>query len=134
MVRVLNWIAKTTSWACSTGNILKPPVAACPSMSMLSRLLTALEQTKGADAASLHSGADGSPSNGLFERAAHLSSIGGLGGCLQLYVEGDRALLLDGVGDGRLLRMEGSPGHYGRWRHAIERHRPLIGRVHEVVA
>ncbi len=134
MVRVLNWIAKTTSWARSTGNILKPPVAACPSMSMLSRLLTALEQTTGADAASLHSGADASASHALFEKANHLSTIGGLGGCLQLYVEGNRATLLDDVGDGRHLRLEGAPGHFGRWRHAIERHRPLIGRVPGEVA
>ena len=134
MVRVLNWIAKTTSWARLTGNILKPPAAACPSMSMLSRLLTALEQTTGADAASLHSGADGSPSHALFEKGTQLSAIGGLRGCLQLYVEGNQATLLDDVGDGRLLRMEGSPGYFGRWRHAIERHRPLIGRVHEEVA
>ena len=134
MVRVLNWIAKTTSWGRSTGNILKPPVAACPSMSMLSRLLTALEQTKGADAASLHSGANESPSHALFAKGSQLSTIGGLGACLQLYVEGDRATLLDDVGDGRLLQMDGSLGHFGRWRHAIERHRPLIGRVHEGVA
>jgi len=134
MVRVLNWIAKTTSWARSTGNILKPPVAACPSMSMLSRLLTALEQTTGVDSASLHSGEDASPSQALFEQATRLSTIAGLGGCLQLYVEGDRATLLDDVGDMRHLRLEGAPGHYGRWRHAIERHRPLIGRVHEEVA
>jgi len=103
-------------------------------MSMLSRLLTALEQTTGADAASLHSGADASASHALFEKANHLSTIGGLGGCLQLYVEGDRATLLDDVGDGRHLRLEGAPGHFGRWRHAIERHRPLIGRIPEEVA
>ena len=103
-------------------------------MSMLSRLLTAFEQTTGADAASLHSGADASPSHALFQKANRLSTIAGMGGCLQLYVEGSRATLLDDIGDGRHLQMQGSPGHFGRWRHAIERHRPLIGRVHEEVA
>ena len=103
-------------------------------MSMLSRLLTALEQTEGVDGASLHAEGTGSESGAVLDKADRLSKTGGLGACLQVYLEGENAMLLDHVGDGRCLRLDGASGHYGRWRHAVERHRPLIGRMHEEVA
>ena len=58
----------------------------------------------------------------------------GSGACLQVYLEGENAVLLDHVGDGRALHLQGAPGHHGRWRYAVERHRPLIGRMDEEVA
>lgn len=133
-VRVLNWIAKTPSGGRSTGNILKPPVAAQPLMSLLSRLFTALEQAPGVDAASLHHEGSGMAPSAFIDGATRLADAASLGGCLQLFIEGEDAVLVDDVGDGRHLYLRGSSGHFGRWRYAVERHRPLIGRIHEEVA
>ena len=113
---------------------MKPPVAAQPSMSMLSRLLTALEHTEGVEAATLHPNGPQSAPGVAFAEADRVAKNGDLGACLQVYIEAEHAVLLDDVGDGRCLRLEGASGHYGRWRHAVERHRPLIGRMHEEVA
>ena len=52
----------------------------------------------------------------------------------QVYIEGQNAVLIDDVGDGRALHLQGAPGHHGRWRYAVERHRPLIGRMDGEVA
>ena len=113
---------------------MKPPVAAQPSMSMLSRLLTALEQTPGVHAATLHANGPHADSTGLYNGAERMTKAASLGRVLQVFVEGDRAVLLDDVGDGRHLHLEGTSGQFGRWRYAVERHRPLIGRIHEEVA
>ncbi len=125
---------KTASQALPTGNILKPPVAAQRSMSMLSRLLTALEDTEGVESVALHADASRPPFNGALDDANRVTTSGGLGACLQVYIEGHNAVLIDDVGDGRALHLQGAPGHHGRWRYAVERHRPLIGRMDGEVA
>ena len=103
-------------------------------MSMLSRLLTALEDTEGVESVALHSAASQAASNRALGDANRVTTSGGLGACLQVYIEGQNAVLIDDVGDGRALHLQGAPGHHGRWRHAVERHRPLIGRMDGEVA
>ena len=73
-------------------------------------------------------------SNGALGDANRVTTSGGLGACLQVYIEGHNAVLIDDVGDGRALHLQGAPGHHGRWRYAVERHRPLIGRMDGEVA
>ena len=103
-------------------------------MSMLSRLLTALEDTEGVESVALHADASHPTPNGALSDANRVTTSGGLGACLQVYIEGQSAALIDAIGDGRTLHLQGSPGHHGRWRYAVERHRPLIGRMNgEVV-
>ena len=103
-------------------------------MSMLSRLLTALEDTEGVESVALHADASRPPSNGALGDANRVTTSGGLGVCMQVYIEGHNAVLIDDVGDGRALHLQGAPGHHGRWRYAVERHRPLIGRMNGEVA
>ena len=103
-------------------------------MSMLSRLLTALEDTEGVESVALHADASRPPFDGALDDANRVATNGGLGACLQVYIEGQKAVLIDDVGDGRTLHLQGAPGHHGRWRYAVERHRPLIGRMDGEVA
>ena len=103
-------------------------------MSMLSRLLTALEDTDGVESVALLKEASGSTSGAGLDDAQRVTNGGGLGACLQVYIEGHNAVLIDDVGDGRALHLQGTPGHHGRWRYAVERHRPLIGRMDGEVA
>ena len=103
-------------------------------MSMLSRLLTALEDTEGVESVALHSAASQAASNRGTGRCESGDHKRGLGACLQVYIEGHNAVLIDDVGDGRALHLQGAPGHHGRWRYAVERHRPLIGRMDGEVA
>ena len=113
---------------------MKPPVAAQLPMSMLLRLLTALEDTEGVEVAALLPNTPGVTTDVAMIDAQRVTNSGNLGACLQVYIEGDAAVLVDDVGDGRLLRLQGAPGHHGRWRYAVERHRPLIGRTFGEVA
>ena len=113
---------------------MKPPVGAQPSMPMLSRLLTALEGTEGVEMAALLAGTPRATPDVAMTDAQRVTNSGNLGACLQVYIEADAAVLIDDVGDGRFLRLQGAPGHHGRWRYAVERHRPLIGRFSGEVA